>query len=103
MNAPIIILAGAESDIQRIYNRLTDFRDGAGDEFTDRLGGVFHQLEAFPESSPLRMPGFRRALVPGHVYGVFYQVETRGVMVHAVADLRQDPSWLERTLRERQE
>lgn len=61
MKAPIIILAGAESDIQRIYNRLTDYRDGAGDEFMDRLGGVFRQLEAFPESSPLRMLGFRRA------------------------------------------
>lgn len=103
MKAPVVILAGAESDIQRIYSRLTDFRDGAGDEFMERLGGVFRQLEVFPESSPLRMLGFRRALVPGHVYGVFYQVETRGVMVHAVADLRQDPSWLERTLRERQE
>lgn len=103
MKAPIIILAGAESDIQRIYNRLTDFRDGAGDEFMDRLGGVFRQLEAFPESYPLRMLGFRRALVPGHVYGAFYQIEPRGIMVHAVADLRQDPSWLERTLRERLE
>ena len=103
MKAPIIILAGAESDIQRIYNRLTDYRDGAGDEFMDRLGGVFRQLEAFPESSSLRMLGFRRALVPGHVYGVFYQIEPRGIMVHAVADLRQDPSWLERTLRERLE
>lgn len=103
MKAPIIILAGAESDIQRIYSRLTDFRDGAGDEFMDRLGGVFRQLEAFPESYPLRMLGFRRALVPGHVYGAFYQIEPRGIMVHAVADLRQDPSWLERTLRERLE
>lgn len=103
MKAPVVILAGAESDIQRIYSRLTDFRDGSGDEFMDRLGGVFRQLEAFPESSPLRMLGFRRALVPGHVFGVFYQIETRGIMVHAVADLRQDPLWLERTLRERQE
>lgn len=47
MKAPVVILAGAESDIQRIYSRLTDFRDGAGDEFMERLGGVFRQLEIF--------------------------------------------------------
>jgi len=101
VKVPIVILAGAESDIQRIYNRFLNRHDGAGDEFMDRLGYVFRQLEAFPESAPLRMLGFRRALVPGHVYGVYYQAEPRGIMVHAVADLRQDPSWLERTLRER--
>ena len=98
---PVVILAGAESDIQRIYNRLSQCYDGAGDEFMDCLAGVFRQLEAFPESAPLRILGFRRALVPGHVYGVYYQVELRGIMVHAIADLRQDPSWLERVLRER--
>ncbi|MBE7494762.1 MAG: type II toxin-antitoxin system RelE/ParE family toxin [Verrucomicrobiaceae bacterium] len=103
MRAPVVILAGAELDVQRIYNRLTDYRDGAGDEFMDRLAGVFKQLEMFPELGPIRQFGFRRILVPGHIYGVFYQVEERGVMVHAVADLRQDPAWLEKTLRERLE
>lgn len=103
MKCPIVILGGAESDLQRIYGRLTSFRDGAGDEFMDCVEGVFRRLEDFPESSPLRRLGFRRALVPGYVYGIFYQIETRGIMVHAVADLRQDPEWLERTLRERLE
>ncbi len=103
VKVPVVILAGAESDIQRIYNQFTRHHDGAGDEFMDRLGGVLRQLEAFPESAPLRMLGFRRALVPGHVYGVYYQIELRGVMIHAVADLRQDPAWVERTLRGRLE
>ena len=103
MSAPIVILWGAESDIQRIYNRLDEGRDGAGDEWMDRLAGVFRRLEAFPESSPVRLLGFRRSLVPGHVYGVFYMVEARGVIVHAVADLRQDPDHLERILRDRTE
>ena len=103
MKVPVIILAGAESDIQRIYNRLTDHRDGAGDDFMDQLGSVMRQIEAFPESAPLRMLGFRRALVPGYVYGVYYQIEPRGIMMHLIADLRQDPAWLQRTLRERLE
>lgn len=103
MSAPVVILSGAEADVQRIYNRLTDYRDGAGEEFLDRLDGVVRLLESFPELGRPRAMGFRRILVPGHVYGVFYQIETKGVMVHAVADLRQDPAWLEKTLRERLE
>lgn len=103
MNAPVVILSGAEADVQRIYNRLTNYRDGAGDEFMDRLEEVIQLMRAFPELGPLRQLGFRRILVPGHVYGVYYQIETRGVMIHAVADLRQDPAWLEKTLRERLE
>ena len=97
------ILAGAETDIQRIYNRLTNSRDGAGDEFMDRLDGVFHLLSAFPELGPMRNLGFRRILVPGHVFGVYYQIEDRGVMVHAIVDLRQNPEWIERNLRDRLE
>ena len=99
----MVILAGAESDIQRIYNRFSNHRDKSGDEFMDRLGCVFRQLEAFPESAPPRMLGFRPALVLGHVYGVCYQIELRGIIIHAVADLRQDPAWVERTRRERLE
>lgn len=101
MSTPVVILAGAESDIQRIYNRLSDLRDGAGDEFMDRLGSVFTRLEIFPESSPLRLHGLRRALVPGHIFGVFYAIESRGIMIHAIADLRQNPDYLERMLRDR--
>ena len=103
MNAPVVILSGAEADVQRIYNRLTDYRDGAGDGFLDRLDSIVRLLESFPELGRSRQLGFRRILVPGHVYGVYYQIEARGVMVHAVADLRQDPAWLDKLLRERLE
>lgn len=103
MNTSIIILAGAESDLQRIYNRLNAYRDGAGDEWMDHLSHVMKRLEIFPESSPVRSHGLRRALVPGHTFGVFYSIESRGVMIHAIADLRQDPSYLDRVLRERLE
>jgi plasmid stabilization system protein ParE len=103
MGAPVVILSGAETDVQRIYNRLTNYRDGSGEEFLDRLGGIFRLLEAFPELGRPRQLGFWRILVPGYVYGVYYQIEARGVMVHAVADLRQDPASLEKLLRERLE
>lgn len=103
VDTPVVILAGAEADIQRIYNKLTDRRDGAGDEFMDRLTGVFRLLQSFPELGPVRTLGLRRILVPGHVFGAYYQVEDRGVMVHAVLDLRQNSEWIERTLKERTE
>ncbi|MBB5034137.1 type II toxin-antitoxin system RelE/ParE family toxin [Prosthecobacter vanneervenii] len=103
MKIPVVILAGAESDIQHIYNRLSDQRDGAGDDFMEQLGGVIRQLEIFPQSAPQRMLGFRRALVPGYVYGLYYQIEPRGIMVHLIADLRQDPDMLLQKLRERLE
>lgn len=99
----MVILAGAEADIQRIYSRLTDSRDGAGDEFMDRMDSVFRLLTTFPELGSVRTLGLRRILVPRHVFGVYYQIEQRGVMIHAVVDLRQNPEWIERTLRDRLE
>ena len=57
-------------------------------------------LEAFPHIGPLVHRGkVRRVLVFNRFYGLFYVVENRGLILHALLDLRQDPESVMRRLR----
>jgi plasmid stabilization system protein ParE len=42
----------------------------------------------------------RRLLGPQNRYGLFYVIEKRGILIHALLDLRQDPQTIWKRLRE---
>ena len=96
-----VILSGAHADLQRAFERLEDRRAGLGDHFLRAIESALDQLRAFPESAPVRLPPLRRGLIAGFTFGLYFAIEDRGVIVHAVLDLRQSPEWIERLLRER--
>ena len=96
-----IILSGADADLQRAFARFEDRRAGLGDRFLAAVERVRDPLRAFPESAPVRLPPLRRALISGFTFGLYFAIERRGLVVHAVLDLRQSPEWIERVLRER--
>ncbi|MBB5033850.1 hypothetical protein [Prosthecobacter vanneervenii] len=57
-------------------------------------------LEVFPEIGPVVYRGnIRRVLVFRRHFGLFYVVEDRGIILHALLDLRQDPQSIMRRLR----
>ena len=64
-----------------------------------RLDEAFGQLRVFPESGSIVHGDYRRLLVPGFPYGIFYTVEPRGVIVSGVMDTRQDPAAIIRRLK----
>jgi len=92
---------GAEADVQRIYERLESWEEGTGDRFYDEVLSSVSVLEAFPHIGPVVHRGkVRRVLVFNRYYGLFYVTENRGIILHALLDLRQDPQSLMRRIRE---
>jgi len=92
--AEVIPLLRAESDIQRIYNRLEQTNTDRGELFLTSVDRCFALLAAFPRLGAPIDQGFRRLLVRNHPYGIIYREESSRVIVLAVVPLRQDPNKL---------
>ena len=69
-----------------------------GAVFLRCLDTAFGQLRRFPESGARFHEGYRRLLVPRFPFGIFYAVESRGVVVAGVIDIRRDPEAVLRRL-----
>lgn len=63
------------------------------------LDVAFGQLRTFPEIAPVFHESYRRLLVHGFPYGIFYSLEGGRIIVSGVMDLRQDPEAMRRRLR----
>ncbi len=59
----------------------------------------FGTLRAFPEIAPLFHGTYRRLLVHGFPYGIFYTIEGRRIIIAGVMNLRQDPNSIRKNLR----
>jgi plasmid stabilization system protein ParE len=92
----------AEADVQAHYERLETWEQGRGDRFYGEVLSMVKLLESLPELGPVVFRNrLRRVLVFNRHYGLFYVVEPRGVILHALLDLRQDPEQLKRRLGEK--
>lgn len=87
----VIRLVGAEADIQAAYERLEDVREGAGDRFLRELDRCASLMARYPSIGRRHRGPFRKLLVSGYPYGVFYAVQPSRVVIVAVLDLRQNP------------
>lgn len=94
---PAVWTLGAESDVQAIYERLETWEEGTGDRFYEEVLASVRLLEAFPDAGAIVYAGkVRRVLVFNRNYGLFYVPETRGLVIHALLDLRQNPEQIRR-------
>ena len=94
----LILLFQADSDIQSAFNRYEEIQSGRGEIFLRQLDLVFGVVKRNPEIGRPYGGSYRRFLVRGFPYGVFYQTQTTRVVVAAVMDLRQDPEMIRRKL-----
>jgi hypothetical protein len=94
----IVMLAGADDDLQEIFNRLEDREDGRGREFMAAVDRRLAWLSDFADSRSFYREPFRKERIPDTMQAIFYTSESRGVMVHAILDLRQDPRAIHRRL-----
>ena len=94
----LVVLSRAEADILETQARLGEFLDDLGDRFNARAEEALDRLLAFPECGPVYSTPFRRLLVRDFPHGIFYSIEGRRIIVHAVLDLRQDARVIERRL-----
>ncbi len=97
MGLEIIWTIGAERDLLEIYQQILFFADD--EDFARRalqlpLESNLRLISEHPEIGP-KVRGTRkvrrRLLTPRNRYGIYYIVESRGILIHALLDLRQDP------------
>lgn len=97
----IVWTHGAEADVQSIYERMELIEEGLGDTFYAEVLHVLHLVGQFPRmGSAMKHRWLRKLLVFNRHHGMFYVVEDRGGVLHALLDLRQDPEAIERRLRD---
>lgn len=91
---------GAEADVQRLYEQQERREEESGELFYKEVLSSIQLLEVFPEIGPVvYRDEIRRVLVYKRHFGLFYVVEPRGIILHALLDLRQDPQSIMRRLR----
>jgi plasmid stabilization system protein ParE len=93
----IIWKQGAENDLLQIFAELEEYREGAGVRFVGKLDFTLSNLRTHPEMAPMFEEPVRRLVVGATGFGLFYSVEARGIIVHALIHLSRDPE----TIRER--
>ena len=96
----VIILSGAEADLDEIHARLEE--SGGGEKFLRATDHKLELLRTFPEMAPRSHAAkIRKTRIGRTPFGLFYAIEGRRLMVIAVQDLRQDPLTLARIIRSR--
>ena len=91
-------MARADADFQRLYEVREDYSEGLGDRLQIEVVRVLDLMQVFPARwRTIHPAGFRRAIVGG-TFGLIYRIEPRGIVLHAMFDLREDPRRFERLL-----
>ncbi len=98
MSLRVEFLSGADADLQEIFNRFEDYREGFGTEFIIVVDAYLARIAAFPEIAPAYFGSIRRQVIQRFPYGIFYQPEPKRILVAAIFDLRQDEQQILRRL-----
>ena len=80
----------AEVDLLREFSRLEDFSENSGYQLLELVDSALRLLRMMPEMAPHYTHHYRRLVLRDRRFGLFYSVEQRGIVLHAVCDLRQD-------------
>ena len=94
----LVFLLSADADIQTAYEFHEAVQSGRGEVFMRHLDVAFGQIRNFPSIAPLFHESYRRLLIHGFPYGIFYSLEGGRIIVSGVMDLRQDPGAIRRRL-----
>ena len=95
--ADIVWKQGAENDLLQIFAELEARRENAGVEFVTRLDATLANVREHPEIAPMYEPPVRRLVIASAGFALFYSVEARGIIIHALVHLSRSPE----TIRER--
>jgi len=99
MSLPTEFLSGADADLQEIFNKFEDYREGFGTEFLLAVDAYLARIGTFPEIAPRYFENVQRQVMQDFPYGIFYQILPTRILVTAILDLRQDPERIRQRLR----
>lgn len=95
----IVWKQGAQNDLLQIFADLEDFSEGTGEQFVYKLDTTLQNLRAHPEIAPSFEEPVRRLVIGSTGYGLFYSIESRGIIVHALIHLSRDPETIRQRIR----
>jgi len=87
----VVLLQSAQADLLEIYCRY-------GESSYHIVDSALESIRRMPKIAPVYHDHFRRKLVAGTPFGIFYSIVGSRLMVSFVMDLRQDPETIERRL-----
>jgi hypothetical protein len=73
--------------------------EGAGVRFAGKLDFTLGHLRVHPEMAPMFEEPVRRLVIGSTGFGLFYSVEARGIIVHALIHLSRDPQSIRERIR----
>jgi plasmid stabilization system protein ParE len=94
----VVWLAGADADLLWIFDMLEERQPGHGEQFMKDLDSELAWLRQYPEARPEKPAPFRKQRIADSPFAIFYTSEARGILVHAILDLRQEPRAIYRRL-----
>ena len=91
MTLPAVLRRRAVDDLNGIYDWYENERQGLGPEFLDDFKHIAMSIQEFPQSFARVNDKVRRAKLKQFPYNVFYQVESKRIVVLAVIHAARDP------------
>ena len=95
----IIWKGGAENDLLDVFTHFEERSEGAGTRFIEKLDFTLGNLRKHPELAPVFEEPVRRLVIGSTGYGLFYSIEARGIMVHALIHLSRNPEAIRARIR----
>ena len=96
----VVILEDAAEDLESGAQFYESCATGVGDYFLDSILSDLDSLVLFAGVHPIYF-GFHRMLSKRFPFGIYYEVEDDVIYVYAILDLRRDPLWIRKRLRDR--
>ena len=96
----VVILEDAAEDLETGAQFYESCATGVGNYFLDSILSDLDSLILFVGIHPIYF-GFHRMLSKRFPFGIYYEVEDDVVYIYAVLDLRRDPLWIRKQLRQR--
>ncbi|MFH1215875.1 MAG: type II toxin-antitoxin system RelE/ParE family toxin [Pseudomonadota bacterium] len=84
----------ARLDLEIAFRWYENQRHGLGFEFLDCVEAALHTVLQMPKLYAKHHESFRRVLTRRFPFSIFYTIEKKEIIVHAIFDNRQDPAQL---------
>jgi plasmid stabilization system protein ParE len=84
----------AREDVEIAFAWYEEQRHGLGLDFLHCMEAAIETIIRMPKMYAKHHSIFRRALVKRFPFSIFYTLEKKGLIIHAVFDNRQDPARL---------
>ena len=96
----VVILEDAAEDMDSGRQFYESREPGIGDYFVESILSDLNSLILYAGIHPLRF-GFHRMLSKRFPFGIYYEVEHETAYIYAILDLRRDPLWIRKELKDR--